>query len=89
MQKSKTKEGKKLKKKQQQQQQQQQQQLLEEDPDCDPPAPKKKKKKDKAAADQENGHLDEACDMNGNNSVVETPKQKTKKNKDDTEVSPV
>ncbi|XP_072236498.1 nucleolar RNA helicase 2 [Leuresthes tenuis] len=77
--KSKNKEGKKLKKKQQEQQ------LLEEDPDCDPPAPKKKKKKDKAAADQVNGHLDEACDMNGNNSVVETPKQKTKKNKDDTE----
>ncbi|KAM4592282.1 nucleolar RNA helicase 2 [Odontesthes bonariensis] len=74
--KRKTKEGKKLKKKQQEQ---------PEEPDCDPPVPKKKKKKDKAAADQVNGHVDEACDMNSNNGVLETPKQKTKKNKDGTE----
>ncbi|XP_018522391.1 nucleolar RNA helicase 2 isoform X1 [Lates calcarifer] len=70
----KTKEGKKLKKKQLEEQ---------EDPDCEPPAPKKKKKKDKLAADQVNGHLDEATDMNGNSNGVETPKQKTKKNSEE------
>ncbi|CAG5854523.1 unnamed protein product [Menidia menidia] len=73
--KNKTKEGKKLKKKQEQ--------ILEpEDPECDPPAPKKKKKKDKLAVDQVN----EAFDVNGNDSVVETPKKKTK-NKEGTEKS--
>uniref|UniRef100_A0A4W6G0Q4 RNA helicase n=1 Tax=Lates calcarifer TaxID=8187 RepID=A0A4W6G0Q4_LATCA len=62
----------------------------QEDPDCEPPAPKKKKKKDKLAADQVNGHLDEATDMNGNSNGVETPKQKTKKNSEEgTEVSAV
>ncbi|XP_050933639.1 nucleolar RNA helicase 2 isoform X2 [Lates calcarifer] len=55
----------------------------QEDPDCEPPAPKKKKKKDKLAADQVNGHLDEATDMNGNSNGVETPKQKTKKNSEE------
>uniref|UniRef100_A0A671Y4Z9 RNA helicase n=1 Tax=Sparus aurata TaxID=8175 RepID=A0A671Y4Z9_SPAAU len=52
----------------------------QEDPDCEPPAPKKKKKKDKLAADQVNGHTDEA-DMNGNSNGVETPKKKSKKEK--------
>ncbi|XP_047437428.1 nucleolar RNA helicase 2 [Mugil cephalus] len=70
--KKKNKEGKKLKKKQQELE-------VQEEPDCDPPAPKKKKKKDKLAADQENGHMDEATDMNGNSDQAETPKQKTKK----------
>ncbi|XP_071344776.1 nucleolar RNA helicase 2 [Trachinotus anak] len=65
--KNKTKEGKKLKKKKLEEQ---------EEPDCEPPAPKKKKKK----ADQVNGHVDEATDMNGNSNEIETPKQKTKKN---------
>ncbi|XP_017274209.1 nucleolar RNA helicase 2 isoform X2 [Kryptolebias marmoratus] len=76
--KNKTKEGKKKK--------QQQQELEEEqDADCDPPAPKKKKKKDKLAADQVNGHTDEATDMNSNCNDVESPKQKTKKKKEATE----
>uniref|UniRef100_A0AAQ5Y2V5 RNA helicase n=1 Tax=Amphiprion ocellaris TaxID=80972 RepID=A0AAQ5Y2V5_AMPOC len=74
--KNKTKEDKKLKKKKQQQQQLEEQ----EDPDCGPPAPKKKKKKDKLAADQVNGHIDEATDVNGNSNGVETPKKKSKKN---------
>ncbi|XP_056235819.1 nucleolar RNA helicase 2 isoform X2 [Seriola aureovittata] len=73
--KNKTKEGKKLKKKKELEDQEEQ-----EDPGCEPPAPKKKKKKDKLSADQVNGHLDEATDMNGNSDGVETPKQKTKKN---------
>ncbi|GAA6220084.1 nucleolar RNA helicase 2 [Lates japonicus] len=73
----KTKEGKKLKKKQLEDQEEQ------EDPDCEPPAPKKKKKKDKLAADQVNGHLDDATDMNDNSNGVETPKQKTKKNSEE------
>lgn len=78
--KKKTKEAKKLKQKQQELEEQ-------EDPDCDPPAPKKKKKKDKLAADQVNGHTDEATDMNGNSTEAETPKKKTKKNTEgDTEV---
>ncbi|KAM4744997.1 nucleolar RNA helicase 2 [Anableps anableps] len=74
--KNKTKEGKKLKKKQQQSEEQ------EEDPDCDPPAPKKKKKKDKLAADQVNGHINEAADENSNSDDVELPKQKIKKKKE-------
>uniref|UniRef100_UPI003AABA803 nucleolar RNA helicase 2 n=1 Tax=Centroberyx gerrardi TaxID=166262 RepID=UPI003AABA803 len=65
-------EGKKLKKKQEEQE--------EEEPDCEPPALKKKKKKDKLAADQVNGHTDEATDMNGNVDDVETPQKKSKKN---------
>lgn len=77
--KKKTKEGKKLKKKQQQSEEQ------EEDPDCDPPAPKKKKKKDKLAADQVNGNIHEAADVNGNDDDVESPKKKTKKKKEATE----
>ncbi|XP_073320023.1 nucleolar RNA helicase 2 [Pagrus major] len=76
----KAKEAKKLRKKQQLEDQEQQ-----EDPDCEPPAPKKKKKKDKLAADQVNGHTDEAIDMNGdmngNSNGVETPKKKSKKEK--------
>uniref|UniRef100_UPI0037E82CDC nucleolar RNA helicase 2 n=1 Tax=Semicossyphus pulcher TaxID=241346 RepID=UPI0037E82CDC len=77
----KTKEGKKLKKKQLEDQE------VQEDPDCEPPAPKKKKKKDKLAADQTNGHTEEATDMNGNINGVETPKKKkNKKNaEEDTE----
>ncbi|XP_070819862.1 nucleolar RNA helicase 2 [Chaetodon trifascialis] len=76
--KNKTNEGKKLKKKKQLEEQ--------EEPDCEPPAPKKKKKKDKLAVDQVDEHTPEATDMNGNSNGVETPKQKTKKNKDgDTE----
>uniref|UniRef100_A0A8C6KSH3 RNA helicase n=1 Tax=Nothobranchius furzeri TaxID=105023 RepID=A0A8C6KSH3_NOTFU len=61
----------------------QQQQDLEEqqDPDCEPPAPKKKKKKEKLAADQVNGHIDEATDVNSNSNGVESPK-KTKRKKD-------
>ncbi|KAM6943319.1 nucleolar RNA helicase 2 [Xenentodon cancila] len=78
----KTKEGKKLKKKQQQQSEEQEQ----EDPDCEPPATKKKKKKDKLAADQGNGHTDEATDMNGNSSTVQIKKEKAKKTKEDTKV---
>uniref|UniRef100_A0A3Q2PU53 RNA helicase n=1 Tax=Fundulus heteroclitus TaxID=8078 RepID=A0A3Q2PU53_FUNHE len=90
--KNKTKEAKKLKKKQQQQQQQeeeeqQQEEEQQEDPDCDPPAPKKKKKKDKQTKDQENGLIQEADDVNGND--VESPKKKTKKKKEASEVSPV
>ncbi|XP_015229829.1 PREDICTED: nucleolar RNA helicase 2 [Cyprinodon variegatus] len=77
---NKTKEGKKLKKQKQQQSEEQ-----EEDPDCDPPAPKKKKKKEKLAADQVNGHIDEAADVNGNSNDVESPKQKTKKKKESSE----
>ncbi|KAG7235998.1 hypothetical protein INR49_001396 [Caranx melampygus] len=69
--KSKTKEGKKLKKKNLEDQEEQ------EDPGCEPPAPKKKKKKDKMA-DQVNGDLDEAVDMNGNSNGIETPKKKKK-----------
>lgn len=80
--KKKTKEGKKLKKKKLQDQE------AEEDIDCEPPAPKKKKKKDKLAADQVNGHIGEATDMNGNCNGVETPKQKAKMlTEGDTEVS--
>lgn len=83
--KDKTKDGKKLKKKKQLAEPEEQ-----EDPDCEPPAPKKKKKKDKLAVDQENGHTDEAIDMNGNSHSAETPKQKTKKKSEgDTEVSAV
>lgn len=78
--KKKTKEGKKLKKKNLEEQEEQ------EDPDCEPPAPKKKKKKDKTA-DQVNGHLDEAADMNGNSNGIETPKKKKKSSEGDTEVS--
>lgn len=60
----------------------------EEEPDCEPPAPKKKKKKDKLAVDQENGHIIEATDLNGNSNVVDILQQKIKKNKDtDPEVS--
>ncbi|CAK6979882.1 nucleolar RNA helicase 2 [Scomber scombrus] len=77
--KNKTKEGKKLKKKKQLEDQEQM-----EEPDCEPPAPKKKKKKDKLVADQVDGNMDEATDMNGNSNGVETPKKK--KNKKDTEV---
>uniref|UniRef100_A0A1A7YXW4 RNA helicase n=1 Tax=Iconisemion striatum TaxID=60296 RepID=A0A1A7YXW4_9TELE len=76
--KNKTKEGKKKKKQQQQDLEEQ------EDPDCEPPAPKKKKKKDKLAADQVNGHIDEATDVNSNSNGVEAPK-KTKKKKEATE----
>ncbi|XP_020494232.2 nucleolar RNA helicase 2 [Labrus bergylta] len=76
--KNKTKEGKKLKKKKQLEEQLEQEE--QENPDCEPPAPKKKKKKDKLAADQINGHSEEATDMNGNINGVETPKKKTKKN---------
>uniref|UniRef100_A0A3B5LP29 RNA helicase n=1 Tax=Xiphophorus couchianus TaxID=32473 RepID=A0A3B5LP29_9TELE len=79
--KNKSKEGKKLKKKQQQAEEQ------EEDPDCDPPAPKKKKKKDKLAADQANGHINEAADLNGNSEDVESPKKTKKKKKEASEVS--
>uniref|UniRef100_M4A187 RNA helicase n=1 Tax=Xiphophorus maculatus TaxID=8083 RepID=M4A187_XIPMA len=79
--KNKSKEGKKLKKKQQQAEEQ------EEDPDCDPPAPKKKKKKDKLAADQANGHINEAADLNGNSGDVESPKKTKKKKKEASEVS--
>uniref|UniRef100_A0A3Q3JE35 RNA helicase n=1 Tax=Monopterus albus TaxID=43700 RepID=A0A3Q3JE35_MONAL len=62
----------------------------EEKEDCEPPAPKKKKKKDQLAADQVNGQIDEAADMNGNSNDVETPKKKIKKNTEgDTEVSAV
>lgn len=83
--KDKTKDGKKLKKKKQSEEP-----VEQEDPDCEPPAPKKKKKKDKLAVDQENGHTDEAIDMNGNSHSPETPKQKTKKKSEgDTEVSAV
>lgn len=78
--KNKIKEGKKLKKKQLEEQEEQ------EDPDCEPPTPKKKKKKEKLAADQVNGHTSEATDMNGNSNGVDTPKQKTKKSEEDTEV---
>ncbi|XP_032416118.1 nucleolar RNA helicase 2 [Xiphophorus hellerii] len=77
--KNKSKEGKKLKKKQQQPEEQ------EEDPDCDPPAPKKKKKKDKLAADQVNGHINEAADLNGNSGDVESPKKTKKKKKEASE----
>ncbi|XP_029982609.1 nucleolar RNA helicase 2 isoform X2 [Sphaeramia orbicularis] len=70
----KIKEGKKLKKKKQSEDVTEQ-----EDPDCEPPAPKKKKKKDKLTADQVNGHMDEAADVNGNIKNDETPKQKKKK----------
>ncbi|XP_021167725.2 nucleolar RNA helicase 2 [Fundulus heteroclitus] len=87
--KNKTKEAKKLKKKKQQQQQeeeeQQQEEEQQEDPDCDPPAPKKKKKKDKRTKDQENGFIQEADDVNGND--VESPKKKTKKKKEASEKS--
>lgn len=79
--KNKSKEGKKLKKKQQQPEEQ------EEDPDCDPPAPKKKKKKDKLAADQANGHINEAADLNGNSEDVVSPKKTKKKKKEASEVS--
>ncbi|XP_029982603.1 nucleolar RNA helicase 2 isoform X1 [Sphaeramia orbicularis] len=72
--KNKIKEGKKLKKKKQSEDVTEQ-----EDPDCEPPAPKKKKKKDKLTADQVNGHMDEAADVNGNIKNDETPKQKKKK----------
>ncbi|KAK2854151.1 hypothetical protein Q5P01_006812 [Channa striata] len=77
----KTKEGKKLKKKQQLEDEEEQ-----KEPDCEPPAPKKKKKKDKLAVDQENGHIDEATDMNGNSDGVKKPKEKITKNaEEDTE----
>lgn len=55
-------------------------QIEQEDPDCEPPAAKKKKKKDKVTADQENGHMDEATDMNGNSNIETSPKKKSKKN---------
>uniref|UniRef100_A0A8C6KTF2 RNA helicase n=1 Tax=Nothobranchius furzeri TaxID=105023 RepID=A0A8C6KTF2_NOTFU len=73
--KNKSKEGKRMKKQQQQDLEEQQ------DPDCEPPAPKKKKKKEKLAADQVNGHIDEATDVNSNSNGVESPK-KTKRKKD-------
>lgn len=70
--KGKTKDGKNLK---------MEEQIEQEDPDCEPPAAKKKKKKDKMTADQENGHKDEATDMNGNSNIETSPKKKkTKKN---------
>ncbi|XP_068167217.1 nucleolar RNA helicase 2 [Antennarius striatus] len=72
--KNKSKEDKKLKKKKQLEDQEEQ-----EDPDCEPPAPKKKKKKGNLTADQLNGHIVEATDMNGNCNGVDAPKQKTKK----------
>ncbi|XP_008308798.1 nucleolar RNA helicase 2 [Cynoglossus semilaevis] len=80
----KTKEGKKLKKmkvqlEEEKEEEEEEQQQEEEDPDCEPPAPKKKKKKDKLAADQMNGHTDEATDLNGNSNDIETPKKKKKK----------
>lgn len=53
-------------------------QVEEEEPDIEPP--KKKKKKDKVTVDQENGHVDEATDMNGN--AETSPKKKSKKSSD-------
>lgn len=73
--KDKTKGGMKLKKKVKMEEQ-----MEQEDPNCEPPAAKKKKKKDKVTADQENGHIDEATDMNGNSNIETSPKRNTKKN---------
>lgn len=53
-------------------------QIEQEDSNCEPPAAKKKKKKGKVTADQENGHIDEATDMNGNSSIETSPKRNTK-----------